>query len=196
VTALKSVLAVALAAVILYAMQRTTPGYGDITAPIAVSGKIGERIDARAYAIGLQNIRLARELRIDSYGKLRAYTTSGVWVIVEGAGESKYESLALTSASWRGPSGIRYWQSQRLPPLPGLLGGETFEPGLPRPFLIVFEVPESELAGGAVLLARSALTPLDEEVRVAVGEVKTTDIRPAALIKRNDSGLPWSLEMQ
>lgn len=194
--ALKGLLAVAVAAAVLYALQRTTPGYGEITAPIAVSGKIGERVDAKAYAIGLKTIRLARELRIDSYGKLRTYTTSGIWVIVEGAGEAKYESLALTSAAWQGPSGIRYWLSQRLPPIPGLLGGEMFEPGLPRPFLMAFEVPESELAGGAVLVARSALTPLDEQARVDMAGADPAAIRPALLIGRSDHALPWTLEEQ
>ena len=84
------------------------------------------------------------------------YTTSGVWVLLEAAAEASRESLTLTSAEWRGPSGVRYTLSQRFSTMPGMLPAERLEPGLPKPVLMAFEVPESELAGGTLLVAPSA----------------------------------------
>src|SRR5262245_33913989 len=41
---LKGLGGVTLAAVVLYAMQHTTPGYGDITSPRPVAGTLGHRL--------------------------------------------------------------------------------------------------------------------------------------------------------
>ena len=79
---LKGLAAVLLAAAILYGMQRTMPYYGEITAPIVVEGKAGERVDADAFALGIVNVHLARTLDTESFGKSHSYTTSGVWVVV------------------------------------------------------------------------------------------------------------------
>lgn len=193
---LREIAAVFLVAAILYGMQRTTPLYSEITSPVPVAGEQGKRIDARAFALGISNIHLARTIRTQSFGQSREFTTTGIWVLVEGVAEAKQESLTLTTANWLGPSGLRYGLSQRVSTLPGLLPNETLEPGLPRPVLMVFEVPERDVSGGTLLVARSYLTPLDEEVRMPVTDVDINDIHSVISLGRSSGGVPWTLEAE
>jgi hypothetical protein len=188
--------AVIFAAAILYAMQRTTPLYSDITSPVPVAGEQGERIDTRAFALGVGDVHLARIVKTERFGRTRTYTTSGVWVLLEAAAEASRESLTLTSAEWRGPSGVRYALSQRFSTMPGMLPAERLEPGLPKPVLMAFEVPESELAGGTLLVAPSAFTPLAEEAQVAITQLALGDIRSAVTIRQTGGPMPWVLETE
>lgn len=189
-------LALAFAAAVLYGMQRTTPGYGDITSPIPVTGKLGQRVDASAFAIGIAKVHLARTVTTRSAGRTRSFTSSGVWVLVEGAAESKSESLTLTSAKWLGPNGVRYALSERFSTMPGMLPSQRLEPGLPKPVLMAFEIPESQVSGGTLLIARSTLTPLDEEARIRMTGVRPDDIRPSVALGRSTGGVPWTLNAE
>lgn len=191
-----SLAGVAAAAAILYGMQRTTPLYSDITAPVLVAGRQGERVETSDFAIGIANVHLARRLTAPGLGAERSHTTSGVWVIVEGASEAKHRSLTLTSAEWLGPDGMRYALSRRLSTIPGLLGTERLEPGIPRPVLMVFEVPESRLAGARLLVASSAFTPLQEEAWIEIADLRPEHIRPSATLGRGGHLMPWTLEME
>ena len=111
---LKGLGGVALAAAVLYGMQRSTPGYGEITSPRPVAGQLGQRLEARAFAIDIAKVQLARTVATRSAGRDGTFTTSGVWVLVEGTAEARSESLTLLSAEWLGPNGVRYAMSQRL----------------------------------------------------------------------------------
>jgi hypothetical protein len=191
---IKGLAAVLLAAAMLYGMQRTTPLYSDITSPVPVAGRQGEKVDTSAFAIGVADVHLAREVTTSSFGRTRTYTTSGVWVIVEAAAAVKAESLSLTSARWLGPNGVRHALSQRFSTVPGMLGTERLEPGIPRPMLMAFEVPESQLSGATLLIARSALTPLAEEAWIEMTGVRAQDIRSAVTLGRGGRSQPWTLE--
>lgn len=191
---IKGYAAIMVAAALLYAMQRTTPLYSEITSPVPVAGRQGKRVDAAAFAIGITNTHLARKLTVTSFGSTRSFTTSGVWVVVEGAAEAKHESLALTSAEWLGSNGLRYQASQRLPTIPGSLGTEQLEPGIPRPILMAFEVPESQLAGARLLVSRSAMTPLDEQASIELTDLQPHAIQPSITLGRGNPVLPWTLE--
>jgi hypothetical protein len=192
----KSLAGVLLAAAVLYGMQRTMPYYGEITSPIVVEGKAGERVDAKAFALGIAKVHLARTIKTESYAGEKTYTTSGVWAVVEGAAEAKNETVTLMFAAWLGPNGVRYDLSQRLSNLPGILPGERFEPGLPKPVLMAFEVPETQAFDGTLIIARSAWTPLDEEVRVELPGGSPDDIRTAITVRRGRGGVPWTLEVE
>ena len=191
---LKGLAAVLLAAAVLYAMQHTTPLYSEIISQVPVIGKPGERIDARDFALGVGKVHLARTLEIESFGSTKTYTTSGVWVLVEAAAEAKRESLALTAAEWIGPDGVRYAPSQRFSTLRGMVQTANFEPGLPMPVLFAFEVPESEVFGGTLLVSRTLLTPLGEQVRMPVTGLRPGDIRSTIAIGPGGGGMPWTLE--
>lgn len=192
---LKGLAAVLLAATILYGMQRTMPYYGEITSPIVVEGKAGERVDADDFALGIVNVHLARTLDTESFGKSHSYTTSGVWVVVEGAAEAKSETVTLMSATWLGPNGVRYELSKRLSSMPGMLPGERLEPGLPKPVLMAFEIPENQAFDGTLIIARAAWMPLDEEVRIPLAG-KPDDIRAVIKLGRGGGGVPWTLEAE
>ena len=192
--AVRTVAAVVLAAIVLYAMQRTTPGYSDITAPIVVSGTQGTKVQASAFAFDVKTVRTARELRTDSFGKTKTFSTSGVWIVVEAEAEAMFESLGLTTAEWQVANGIRYALTQRLPAsVGGLLPAEMLEPGLPRPVLLAFEAPETALAGGTLIVARTKFLPLDDEIHVAASNIAPDSIEPAITIRRNEEGPAWKL---
>jgi hypothetical protein len=124
------------------------------------------------------------------------FTTSGVWVLVEGTVEARTESLTLLSAEWLGPNSVRYAMSQRLSSLPGMLPGQRLEPGLPMPVLMAFEIPEGQVAGGTLLIARSAWAPLAEQARIEMAGVKPVDIRSGLVLARGQGRMPWTLSAE
>ncbi len=193
---LKGLGGVALTAAVLYGMQRTTPGYGDITAPRPIAGKLGHRVEGRTFAIDIGKVQLARTVITKGAARDGAFTTSGVWVLVEGTAEALNESLTLLSAEWLGPNGVRYAMSQRLSSLPGMLPGQRLEPGLPTPVLMAFEIPESQVAGGTLLIARSAWAPLAEQARIEMAGVKPVDIHSGLVLARAPGRTPWTLSAQ
>ena len=192
----RSFVAVAITAAALYGLQHTTPGYGEITSPIAVAGKLGKRVAANAFTIGVANVHLARTVTTKRVGRTQTFTSSGVWVLVEGAAEARSESLTLMSAQWLGPNGVRYALSQRLSSVPGILPSERLEPGLPRPVLMAFEIPEGQVSGGTLLIARTAWSSLEEEVRIEMTDVRPDDIKPALVLARSEGAVPWTLSSE
>ena len=182
------------AAAMLYGMQRTTPYYTDIISPIRVAGVQGKRVDTEEFAIGIVKVHLARRLVATSYGKTRTLTTSGVWVVLEGAAEARKNSVSLMSVGWLGPDGARYALSGRLSSFPGMVSNEPIEPGIPRPVLMVFEVPREALAGGAVLVGTSAMSPLRQEAEIAMEPLGVGDIGATIRLDRGSGGMPWTLE--
>ena len=194
--AFRAFVAVVFGAAILYGLQRTTPGYGEITSPIPVSGKLGQKVEASAFTIGIAKAHLARAITTRNIGRTGTFTTSGVWVLVEGAAEAKSESLTLMSAEWLGSNGIRYALSQRFSAVSGMLPAQRLEPGLPRPVLMAFEIPESQVAGGTLLIARSAWTPLEEQARIDMTGITLDDIHPAVVLARGEGAVPWTLTAQ
>ena len=193
---LKGLGGVALAGVVLYAMQQSTPGYGEITSPRPVAGKLGHRLAARAFAVEIARVQLARTVSTRGASRDSTFTTSGVWVVVEGTAEALTESLALLSAEWLGPNGVRYAMSPRLSLLPGMLPGQRLEPGLPMPILMAFEIPEGQVAGGTLLVARSAWAPLAEQARIEMTGVKPADIRPGLVLTRAQGRVPWTVSTE
>ena len=49
----------------------------------------GERADASAFAIGVAKVHFARTVTTKGVGRTHTFTTSGVWVLVEGAAEAR-----------------------------------------------------------------------------------------------------------
>jgi len=185
-----------LATAVLYGMQRTTPGYGDITSPRPVVGTFGHRLEARAFAIDIAKVQLARTITTKGASRDSTFTTSGVWVLVEGTAEALSESLTLLSAEWLGSNGVRYAMTQRLSSQPGMLPGQRLEPGLPTPVLMAFEIPEGQVAGGTLLIARSAWAPLAEQARIEMTGVTLSDVRPGVVLARGQGRVPWTLSAE
>ncbi|MGE0241677.1 MAG: hypothetical protein AB7F09_09845 [Parvibaculaceae bacterium] len=190
---LATVLGLGLAVLVLYGLQKTRPGYGEITSPIAVSGKAGEKLSARNFELAVTKIRLARQIKLSAFGKDRHYSTSGVWAVVEAEAAARNESITLTSAAWLGPDGVRYDASERLTNAPGLLTAQRLEPGLPMRTLMIFEFPEREWRGGAILVAPTPFLPLENEMHIAADLSANVVIHPTLTLARGSSPADWSI---
>lgn len=192
IRAARTILALLFAAAVLYGLQQTRPLYADITSPIVTSGGMDERVEASAFAISLDSVRVARALDVETFGKAKAYTSSGVWVVVQGEAEARFETLSLVSGEWVSRKGIRYVLTDRIPATIAMMPGDVYQPGLPRRILLVFEMPQDAVTGGSVAVMRSKLPPLDDEVSIATN-ASDAAIEPRITIRRNDEGQPWTV---
>jgi hypothetical protein len=190
--AARTVLALLFAAAALYGLQHTHPLYADITSPIVTAGGMNERVEAGAFAISLDSVRVARALDTEIFGKTKTYTSSGLWVVVQGEAEARFETLSLISGEWIGSKGMHYVLTDRIPATIEMMPGDVYQPGLPRRILLVFEVPQDAVAGGTVAVTRSKLPPLDDEVHIATN-ASGAAIEPRITIRRNDEGPPWTV---
>jgi hypothetical protein len=182
-----------LAVALLYGLQKTMPTYGNITSPITVSGKAGEELSARNFEVTVKSIRLAREIKLTSFGRDRVYSTSGVWALVEAEAAARDETVTLTSAAWLGRDGTRYNASERLSGAPGALAEQRLEPGLPQRALLIFEFPESEIRDGTILIARAPFQPLDNELTIAADLPPTPIIAQTITLTRGRARDDWNL---
>lgn len=183
----RTLAALTVAAAVLYGLQQTKPGYADITAPLAVKGKAGERLSGREFDVQVTGTRLANRLQVTAYGQSRILTTSGVWLIVDVKAEARDETVAITAASWRGPTGLEFLASERLSTFPTLIRGQRLEPGIEKTGQIIFEMPPEQLAGGVLLMSRSLFTPLDSEIVVDVGALPSP-VEEISLDARRNGG--------
>lgn len=180
-----------LAGLLLYGMQKTTPGYAEITGPIVVSGRVGEKLAARDFELTVTNVVFSKQIEVKTFGREKAYTTSGQWAVVEALAAARRETISVFAAAWLGRNGARYAMTERLSNAPGLLPAEVLEPGLPRKVLLVFEFPEDQGAGATMLVARNAYTPLDDELHIAI-DAPHGEVHEAVRIDRTDPG--WKVE--
>lgn len=191
---LAALLGAFLAIFALYVLQKSLPTYGDITSPIAVSGRIGEPVTARNFELTVTRLRFARDIKLVAFGTERRFGTSGIWAIVEAEAAARNETVTLTSATWLGDDGLRYLASERIGNAPGLLSRQRLEPGLPLRVLMIFEFPESEMSKGTLLVARYPFQPLDNELRVAMEQSTVPLIYDQVTLERGRSDTEWSIE--
>lgn len=191
---LKSAVMLCVAIAALYGMQHSTPYYSDIFSSVTVDGQQGKPAETSRFVVGIVNAYRARELTTPGIRTTRAYSTDGEWLVIEAAAKAKLESLNLTSVEWLGPNGIRYTMSKRPTYAPGIVGSERLEPGIPRPILMVFELPRDQIAGGKLLIAESSLTPLSEQVQISMNSTAKDNISRSIAIKRMGAIMPWQLE--
>jgi len=192
--ALLTLIAVFVTIAVLYAMQHSTPYYSDIVSMVKVKGEQGKPVSTAKFTMGVAEAYTADQLVTSSFGTERNYTTSGKWLVLEAAAKANKGSINLMSALWQGPSGAQYSMSQRITNAWGLLGSERLEPGIPRPVLLIFELPEREIEGGSLLVAESLITPLAQQAEIHVGPPNANHIHPSILIKRGGRIQPWGLE--
>lgn len=191
---LAALLGVFIAIFALYVLQKSLPTYGDITSPIAVSGKTGKKVAARNFELTVTQLRFARNIQLTAFGNERSYGTSGIWAIVEAEAAARNETVTLMSAAWLGADGLRYLASERISNAPALLGRQQLEPGLPQRVLMIFEFPESEMNKGTLLVARYPFQPLDNELRIAMDSSATLLVNDQVTLERGRSDADWSIE--
>ncbi|MGZ2444557.1 hypothetical protein ACVI55_007058 [Sinorhizobium medicae] len=146
------------------------------------------------FVFAVAKVHSARELVVPSLGEPRTYTTSGKWLVIEAAAKAQEQSVSLTSAEWRGPSGLRFAMSGRIGGSIGLLGSERLEPGIPRPVLLVFELPEDQIESGTLLVAETTVAPLAEQVEIAMHAVLPENRHESITLARGGRIMPWMLE--
>ncbi|WP_155888721.1 hypothetical protein [Inquilinus limosus] len=163
-------MALAVAAVLLLAMQWTTPYYDRKTDPIPVHGRIGETVAARKFTARIETIQFARQLRFEAYGKPVVRDTSGLWAVVTATLAARSESTLVHEAVWEGPTGLRYSHSDRLSGVRSLLAGALLQPGLPRRGWFIFEIREDQARGATFMAPGVGTTRLDSVVRITLGD--------------------------
>lgn len=152
---------------LLAAMQLTKPGYAEITAPIVSTADWKQAGATRSFKAEITGAKVARRLKSQS----KTLTTSGVWVLIGVKAEALQESTTIGGARWVAQSGIEYLVSDRMPVRLELLTNNRLEPGIPKPGVLVFEIPEHELRGGTLHLQRSRFAPLGGELALSAGPI-------------------------
>jgi hypothetical protein len=158
-------------------MSRTTPGFVDLTAPFVTRGEPGEWVNTRTFGLRVDKPHLIRTLRQQRFGRTEERTTSGVWVIV------KVDAVAIRHPGMIGAfaletrDGKRYQHTERirLPAQVGLLGREL-QPEMPVPALLVFEVPENQIADLTLIAGEREIPHLTSEARIPL---RWNDPKPA-----------------
>ena len=161
--------ALLVAAILLLAMQWTTPYYDRKTDPIPVYGQIGDTVTARKFTVRIETVQFARQLRFTAYGKEVVRDTSGLWAVVTATLAARSETALVYEAVWEGPTGLRYSHSDRLSGVRFLLSGTTLQPGLPRRGRFIFEIREDQARGATFVAPHIGTTRLDSIVRIALG---------------------------
>ncbi|KAB2676617.1 hypothetical protein F9K85_10480 [Brucella tritici] len=192
---LKSAVMLCVAIAALYGMQHSTPYYSNIFSSVTVEGKQGKPAETSRFVVGIVNAYRTRQVTTPGIGNTHVYDTDGEWLVIEAAAKAKIESLGLASVEWLGPNGIRYAMSSRPTYAPGIVGSERLEPGIPRPILMVFELPRDQIAGGKLLIAETSMTPLSEQVQISMNPTAQDNVSRSIAIKRMGTIMPWQLEV-
>lgn len=161
-------LAIVVAAGLLLLMQRTTPGYSEITGPIPIAGAMGETVAARSFSVRADRLLLAEKLVWRRFDRVVERDTSGLWAVIVVDIEAKGASVSVAGAMWRGPDGARFEANRRVSGAPRLLGGDRLEPGLPKRGVIVFEIPRGQERGATAQLSLTRWPRLDSRADLAM----------------------------
>ncbi|MGP4802802.1 hypothetical protein ACSV5G_03435 [Agrobacterium cavarae] len=159
---------VALSVVALIALKETTPSYAMLTGPIVTRGHAGETVSGRAFSGKVSQVRKAKVLSYESFGRKVERSTSGVWLVVTVDAAASTETLPLQAATIVGASGRSYRQSTRVDSVPGALSTKTIQPGLPTSGIFVFELPEAETSRMSLLLARQYFPQLSDKLDISI----------------------------
>ncbi|MCX8282382.1 hypothetical protein OSJ77_19495 [Phyllobacterium sp. 0TCS1.6C] len=178
---------------VLFAMQQTKPRYGELTGAIPVHGKMHEKVRARQFEVTLDEVVFARELAVTEFGKTRIATTSGLWAIVTAELGATESSTGVSSAIWKGPTGLLFNLSDR----GGSSGDQQppflVEPGLPKKVRFVFEINPDQV-NGATLLVSSKMEPvLDSEARISIDDFRKFNDGAPLTVDRFDLSRPVNI---
>ena len=178
------------AAVFCYGLQISKPRYGDLIGPIPTRGKLGDTVVGRAFEVHAEKVEFARKLKVDQFGQQKILTTGGVWAVVTVEFAARSESTTIGVASWRGPAGLTYDQTERLSFMNGLLP-VAIDPGLPRKARLIFEVRPDEVSDATLLVSEKLMAALDSQAEIALGPVAVAaDGLPAGTVDMLDMAQP------
>ena len=175
-----------MAVLFCYGLQISKPHYGDLIGPIPARGKLGDTVVGRAFEVHAEKVEFARKLKVDQFGQQKVLTTGGVWAVVSLDFAARSESTVVSTASWRGPAGLTYDQTERLSFMNGLLP-VAIDPGLPRKARLIFEVRPDETSNATLLVSEKLVAALDSQAEIALGPVAVgADGLPAGTVDTLD----------
>jgi len=178
------------AVVFCYGLQISKPHYGDLIGPIPARGKLGDTVVGRAFEVHAEKVEFARKLKVDQFGQQKVLTTGGVWAVVTVAFAARAESTVISVASWRGPTGLIYDQTERLSFMNGLLP-VAVDPGLPKKARLIFEVRPDEVSNATLLVSEKLVAALDSQAEISLGPVAVgADGLPAVTVDTLDMSQP------
>ena len=165
---------IVIAAVVLFAMQRSTLRYDELTGAIPVRGRMHEAVSTRLFDIKVQQVQFARKIAYRYLSKDQVFTTSGLWAVVTATLTARSESMSIMRGYWDGPQGLRYELSDRAvnpPDMPPI----RLDPGLPRVGRFLFEIRPDQAGGATLVVWPQGLPPrLDDEVHIALDDLPRT----------------------
>jgi len=173
-----------------YGLQMSKPHYGDLIGPIPARGKMGETIVGRNFEARAEKVAFARNLKVDRFGETKILTTGGVWAVVTVEFAARAQSTSVAVASWRGPTGLAYDQTERMSFADGLLP-VAIDPGLPKKARLVFELRPDEASNATLLISEKLMSALDSQAEISLGPVATaSDGLPASTVDTLDMSQP------
>ncbi|TSD90682.1 DUF4352 domain-containing protein [Mycobacterium sp. KBS0706] len=183
--------AMVVAAMLLIAMQRSTPSYDTLTGPIPVSGVSGETVTARSFTVRVDRVEFARRLQFGSPGFEKQRDTGGVWAIVTATLAARDATVTVAGAEWEGPTGTRYSTSDRLSGARALFPGQTLQPGTPVRGRFVFEIPADQMQGATLRVSQAQFPRFDSLLRISLdrGDGRALQIRDTLDLARPPLGL-------
>lgn len=166
--ALKALIPMGIALVgcaVLAGMMAVNPTYNRAIRPFVETAPEGAVGRTRAMSAQFVALNTADRLRFTYFGKAVTRDTEGVFLIAEVVIEATQTSTKLR-ASWQGASGRIYDETTRVTNLNGQLSDQWAQPGLTVRAFAVFELPQDEISGGALLLGLPLDPPLDGKLRL------------------------------
>ena len=174
----------------LLKIDRLEVRYGDLIGPIPARGKLGDTVVGRSFEAHAEKVEFARNLKTDRYGETKLLTTGGVWAVVTVEFAARGESTTIGVASWRGPAGLTYDQTERLSFANGLLP-VAIDPGLTRKARLVFELRPDEASNATLLISEKLMAALDSQAEISLGAVAVAaDGMPAGTVDTLDMSQP------
>ncbi|WP_192256694.1 hypothetical protein [Mesorhizobium silamurunense] len=153
-----------------YGLQLSKPHHGDLIGPIPARGKLGDTVVGRGFEIRAEKVEFARKLKADRFGDSKVLTTGGIWAVVTVEFAARAQSTTVAVASWRGPTGLTYDQTERLSFTDGLLP-VAIDPGLPKKARLIFELRPDEASDAVVLVSEKLMSALDSQAEIWLGPV-------------------------
>ncbi len=157
---------IALSALVLAALQATTPPYAMLTGPIRTEGRQAETVAGTMFSAQIRQVQKAKTLVWDQFGRAVERESSGSWVVVSAELQAMRETMPVRGATIIGTSGRLYHQSQRAQGAPNVLSAKTVQPGLPTSGLYIFEMPQEETRNMVLVLSRQYGPQLEDELNI------------------------------
>ncbi|WP_067813522.1 hypothetical protein [Actinomadura kijaniata] len=127
-------------------------------APIRSTGKVGETVANRVFALRVDRVVVARSLAPSlSFGNRPPVRTDGVFLVVRAQGRSEREPAPLRSVKLETSGGLTFGQATR--PDAASVTNPELQPLIWSRSVFLFEVPRDRLAGARLVAGTGGLLP-------------------------------------